>query len=327
MALWGRIRACLAGVFGVLAFLPCTVVAQEPSRPAQIEAAWSDWLDAGGTDVATLAVLRDGDVVLEAGRGISATSAMPMASLGKLVTAACIADLVTEGRLSTETRVGEILAASGPAAEQTIGALLTHSSGIWPDATQGRPPTGATSALDDTAHRALRRDPQEGAPGTFAYNNENYAVLGLIVETVTGDPYDRACRRLVLDPLGISTATLDGMWGAHGSWGGWSMSAGDYARVVWATLGPDTAIGAAPEAWPSVDIGGARYGMGAFWRAIRGRTLFWSSGMLCWEGEGVGGYFASYDGEWIVVTLYADCLAGTDRLRALDEALFRAAVR
>ena len=177
------------------------------------------------------------------------------------------------------------------------------------------------------ARRALRRDPQLGTAGTFAYNNENYAILGLVIETVTGEPYDQVCRRLVLDPLGIDSAALDGMWGAHGAWGGWSMSAADYARVVWATFGPDTAIGAAPEAWPSVDAGGARYGMGVLWRAMRGRTFFWSSGMLCWAGEGNGGYFASYGGEWLVVTLYADCLAGTDRLRDLDAALFRAAVQ
>ena len=72
--------------------------------------------------------------------------------------------------------------------------------------------------------------------------------------------------------------------------------------------------------------------MGVMWREIEGRYLFWSSGMLCWDDNGDGdyngdgGYFASYGGEWLVVTLYADCLDGTERWRDLDEALYRAAV-
>ena len=300
--------------------------AQDDGRPSRIENAWSAWVEAGGTDRATLAILRSGDVVRAVGRGAPADAPMLLASLGKVITAACIGELIGQGRLAADTRIGEILAEPGPAAEQTIGALLTHSGGIWPDATQGRPPTLAGSPSEDVARRALRRDPQRGAAGTFAYNNENYAILGLVIEAITGEPYDRACRRLVLDPLRIDSAALDGVWGTHGAWGGWSMSAVDYARLVWAAFGPDTAIGAAPEAWPSVDVGSARYGMGAFWRAVQDRTFFWSSGMLCWAGEGNGGYFASYGGEWLVVTLYADCLAGTDRLRDLDAALFRAAV-
>lgn len=311
----------------LLVILPTTVSARDDDRLHRIENAWSAWVEAGGTETATLAVLRSGEVAHTAGRATSADAAMLLASLGKVVTAACIAALMEQGELTADTRVGELLTEPGPAGAQTIGALLTHSGGIWPDSTQGRAPTLAGSPSETVARRALRRDPQLGAAGTFAYNNENYAILGLVIETITGEPYDQVCRRLVLDPLGIDSAALDGMWGAHGAWGGWSMSAADYARLVWATFGPDTAIGAAPEAWPSVDAGGARYGMGVLWRAMRGRTFFWSSGMLCWAGEGNGGYFASYGGEWLVVTLYADCLAGTDRLRDLDAALFRAAVQ
>ncbi len=67
--------------------------------------------------------------------------------------------------------------------------------------------------------------------------------------------------------------------------------------------------------------------MGVLWREIAGRHLIWSSGMLCWDGRGNGSYFASYGGEWLVVTLYAECIYGTERLRELDGALFDAAIK
>ena len=291
--------------------------------------AWSDWAEAGGTDRSTIAVMRDGELVASAGIGVAPDAALPLASLSKAITAACVERLASSGLLSFDTTIGQVIDAPGQAGDRTVGQLLTHSAGIGPDATQGDASLvdEGSPRTDRVAMRALARDLRGGA-GVHDYNNENYAIVGRMIEIVTGRTYGEACGAAVLEPHGIGSGRLDGTWGAHGPWGGWSMSAPGYARFAWATFGPDGAIGRSPDSWPSVALGGgANYGMGVLWREIRGRHLTWSSGMLCWDGRGDGSYFASYGGEWLVVVLHGDCLDGTSRSRDLDGALFDAAIK
>ena len=308
---------------------------QSPDRAERIVAAWTDWAESGETEGATIAVMRSGELVVSEGIGAAPDAALPLASLSKAITAACVARLPSPGALSMDTTVEQLIDAAGPAVDWTVGQLLTHSAGIGPDATQGDASLQESTAppTEAIAMRAIGREPQDGEVGTFAYNNENYnnenyAIVGRMIEVATGRTYAEVCAEAVFEPYGIDTGTMAGEWGAHGPWGGWSMSAADYARFAWATFGPDGAMGLSPDAWPSVAVGdGANYGMGVLWREIRERHLIWSSGMLCWDGHGSGGYFASYGGEWLVVTLYADCLDGTSRLMDLDRALFDAAIK
>jgi CubicO group peptidase (beta-lactamase class C family) len=47
-------------------------------------------------------------------------------------------------------------------------------------------------------------------PGTGrAYSNLGYAILGLVIEKVSGMPYEDYCRKEILEPLGIYDMTLD----------------------------------------------------------------------------------------------------------------------
>ncbi len=305
---------------------PC--FAQSEGRATQIVTAWSDWIDAGETENSTVVAIRAGEIVAQTSIGVSTDTPMPLASLSKSVTAACILNLSDSGLVSLEMKLDDVLGISGPVAAVTLNQLLTHTSGIWPDETQGNA-TLHGAQTDQTrriAQQAMARDVQEGEVGVFAYSNENYAILGAVIEDVTGKAYAQACAEAVLEPLGIQSATIEGEWGAHGAWGGWSMSAQDYARFAWAHFGPTSQAGANPQDWPTADIGnGINFGMGVLWRKTDTSHLIWSSGMLCWDNSGDGGYFARYGEEWLVVTLYGDCLAGTDRLADLDNSLFRAA--
>lgn len=306
---------------------PC--LAQSDDRAIQIVTAWSDWVEAGGVENSTIVVMRAGDVVAETSIGVSTGTPMPLASLSKAVTAACVLNLSENGLLSMDMTLGDVLDVPEPVAAVTLAELLTHTSGIWPDVTQGNAALHdeQTDQTQSIAQQAMTRDPQEGEVGLFAYNNENYAILGAVIEEVTDKSYAQACADAVLEPLGIQSATMQGEWAAHGAWGGWSMSAPDFARFVWANFGSTSQVGARPEDWPATDIGnGVNFGMGVLWRTIGESHLFWSSGMLCWDSSGDGGYFARYGEDWLVVTLYADCLAGTERLADLDLGLFRAAV-
>lgn len=304
--------------------------AQSTDRATQIIAAWSEWVEAGGTETATIVVMQAGEIVAETSIGVAPNTAMPIASLSKALTAQCILKLSETGVLSMDMTLADVLDVSEQMRGVTLSQLLTHTSGIWPDSTQNnaelrRAQTDQTRSI---SRQALERPVQFGEVGTYAYNNENYAILGAIVEKLSGATYYQTCSDAVFFPLDIQSASIQGEWAAHGAWGGWSISASDYARVAWAMFAPSSQVGARPIDWPTTALeNGANYGTGVMWREINGRNVFWSTGMLCWNGSGDGGYFASYGGEWLVVALYADCLDGTDRLGDLDDALFQAAVR
>lgn len=306
---------------------PC--FAQSDDRTTQIVTAWSEWVEAGGTPSSTIVVMRAGEIVAETSIGTAVNTAMPIASLSKALTAQCVLKLSESDVLSMDMTLGDVLDVPEHLQAVTVSQLLTHTSGIWPDSTQNNADLrgSQTDQTQSVSQHAIGRDVQMGEVGAYAYNNENYAILGALIEKASGATYYQACSNAVFDPLNIQSASIQGEWAAHGAWGGWSISASDYARVAWAMFGPTGAVGASPLDWPTAALeGGANYGMGVLWREIEGRHVFWSTGMLCWDGRGDGGYFASYGGEWQVVTLYADCLAGTERLRDLDDALFRAAL-
>jgi CubicO group peptidase (beta-lactamase class C family) len=85
----------------------------------------------------------------------------------------------------------------------TIRHLLTMTAGFptddpWGDRQQGLDPGEFARLLADGAIR------RAWVPGTkFEYSNLGYAVLGKVIESITGLDYARAMRTEVLDPLGL----------------------------------------------------------------------------------------------------------------------------
>lgn len=53
----------------------------------------------------------------------------------------------------------------------------------------------------------LRHHEPTGAHGTFDYNNLGYNLLGMVLESVYGESWKDAVRRLVLEPLGMASTT------------------------------------------------------------------------------------------------------------------------
>jgi CubicO group peptidase (beta-lactamase class C family) len=91
----------------------------------------------------------------------------------------------------------------------TIRNLLTMTAGFttddpWGDRQQGLDPAVFARLLADGAIRSA------WAPGTkFEYSNLGYAVLGKVIESVTGDDYARAMHAGVLGPLGLDKTGYD----------------------------------------------------------------------------------------------------------------------
>ncbi|MEV2276680.1 serine hydrolase domain-containing protein [Nocardiopsis sp. NPDC049922] len=163
---------------------------------------------------ASLAVLADGEIhelasgVLHGGTGVEATtdSVFLSGSLAKVYTATVVMRLVDEGRLNLDTAVVEILpdfATPDPAATEaiTIRRLLSHTSGLTCDFTYD------SGRGDDCLARYVRAAADvalDCPPGTaLSYSSVGYAVLGRVIEVVTGMTWDQALSELLFAPLGL----------------------------------------------------------------------------------------------------------------------------
>jgi CubicO group peptidase (beta-lactamase class C family) len=137
----------------------------------------------------------------EASRQNRSTTVLSLGSITKPITATAVLVLVDEGRLRLVDRLGDRLIGVPPThADITIEQLLSHTAGL---------PDGTGEDFDpgerDEVLGMIFAEPPGSPPGTaYAYSNAGYSVLAAIVEEVTGEPFETAVRRLVLDPAGMT---------------------------------------------------------------------------------------------------------------------------
>lgn len=133
-------------------------------------------------------------------------------STTKTITATALMRLVEQGELSLDDRVQEHvpeleLADRTVAESVTIRQLLNHTGGwagdLFVDTGNG----------DDCAARyveEMKELPQLTALGTLSvYNNAGFALAGRLIERITGQTYERAVGRLVLEPLGMDQSLFE----------------------------------------------------------------------------------------------------------------------
>ncbi len=140
-----------------------------------------------------------------------------IASITKTMTAIAVMQLVEQGLLDLDAPVERylgsfrLLPADPGFRPVTLRHLLTHTAGVRavrgvtdllrPVLGWGSPAGLPVPSLTEYYGNGLRVDVQ---PGTrFAYSNQGFAVLGQVVEDVTGMPFDRYLRQRVFDPLGM----------------------------------------------------------------------------------------------------------------------------
>ena len=186
-----------------------------------------------------------------------------IASMTKSFTALCILKLRDEGKLSlddpAERYVPELAALKYPTADSpklTIRHLLSHSEGFPEDNPWG----DQQLAVSEAEFTAMLKAgiPFSNAPGVaYEYSNYGFAILGRVVSRVSGQPYASYVKANILQPLGLSSTTLepasvpkdrlalgyrweDNTWkeepqlpdGAFGSMGGMLTSTRDLGRYV-----------------------------------------------------------------------------------------------
>lgn len=180
-----------------------------------------------------LVVAKDGRLVMARGYGfadkenqlpVQPDSLFRIASLSKILTSVAIMHLAEEGKLSVDQPAFALLpdlpAPAGTTEDPrlsriTLRHLLTHSGG-WDVSASNFDPMFASQeialalgvpqpASTENIVRYMRGRPLDFDPGThYRYSNFGYAVLGRIIERVTGMSYDQYVRTQVLAPMGVN---------------------------------------------------------------------------------------------------------------------------
>lgn len=174
-----------------------------------------------GVPGAQLAVVDDGVLVHlsafgvadETGRKMTPQTPVLLASVSKSLTAVAVMQQVESGRLDLAQPVTTYLAWFRTAdvsrsAGITVGHLLSHTSGF------SERDGNASQATDDRRREALEEGVRDlaratlaGDPGNaFTYSNINYDVLGLLVQTVSGEDFAQYMVRHVFAPLQMSNS-------------------------------------------------------------------------------------------------------------------------
>ena len=173
----------------------------------------------GAVPGASIAVIRDGEVLLRRGYGlaelasrapVTPTTDFRLASLSKQFTATAIMLLVKDGKLRYDQPVAELLPELPPATRAiTIRHFLNHTSGIvdYEDLI----PATRTSQLDDNDVLSLvaSRDSVYFPAGTaYRYSNSGYVLLGIIVARASGISLPQFLKTRVFDPLEMHATVM-----------------------------------------------------------------------------------------------------------------------
>ncbi len=237
------LAAVIVASIAWLAFYARGAVAREANKlmEAQVER---------GFFSGAVLVSRDGKVLFERAYGMAnAEGKIPntletrfrIGSISKTFTAILVMQLEGEHRLALTDSVCKYLDECPPGwAGIELHHLLSHTSGI-PNYQRRR------AGEEETVEQMLARPPAPGeafarflhepltfAPGAkFEYSNSNYRLLAHVIESVTGQSYEEALRRRILEPAGMHDTGFTHDWPAtpHAAVGYWMTRQGKIERA------------------------------------------------------------------------------------------------
>ena len=168
-----------------------------------------------------ISIIKDGTPIFQNAYGLadlpnkvpnSLDTKFATASAGKVFVAVAILQLIEHGELHFNDKIGEILTFDLKNIDHqiTIEQLLTHTSGIpdyfdesimknydelWTDY-----PNYKIRTSEDLIPLFINKPMMYTAGERFQYNNTGFVVLGLIIEKITGVPFDKCLERSVFFP-------------------------------------------------------------------------------------------------------------------------------
>lgn len=190
-------------------------VLQTRARSASIDAFIAKEMPAARAPGLAYAVLDNGNVESDArgemliGSGKNVTPETPflLGSISKSFTALAVMQLMEAGKIDLDTSIAHYLTAFAgrPSAAITVRQLLSHTSGF--STLQGNHTHAdlarGTGELTRHVRQIAEWTPAHQPSVTWEYSNANYEILGALIESVTGQEYERYVETEILAPIGM----------------------------------------------------------------------------------------------------------------------------
>jgi CubicO group peptidase (beta-lactamase class C family) len=162
-----------------------------------------------------VAIVHHGRVVLEkafgladlkSGEALTPRHRFRVASQSKTFTAAGVMRLREQGRLKLDDAIGLYIKGLHPQiAQATVAQVLSHSAGLARDGfTHQQPSLSAEDILAD-----LTAPPVIEPNTRFKYSNHGYALIGLLIESITAEAYRSWIKREIVDSFELEETEPD----------------------------------------------------------------------------------------------------------------------
>jgi CubicO group peptidase (beta-lactamase class C family) len=170
----------------------------------------------------SLTIAKDGNVLYTRSIGYSqingtekkpltAASRFRIGSITKMFTAAIVFQLVEEKKLKLTDTLDKFFPQIANARKITILHILAHRSGIHDSLIdKDLRPVSKTEPITKEQLLALiaKGKPDFEPDAKRLYSNSGYAILGLIVEKITGKPYEESLRKRIASKIGLKDTYL-----------------------------------------------------------------------------------------------------------------------
>ncbi len=207
----------LAGV-GAFAFRTAAQASSDESDFTAVDALITAHMKTAHIPGLSIAIVKGDQIVYLKGYGQADASGRPVTphtpfiigSISKTFTALAVMQLVASGKVELDAPVQRYLpwfrvADPQASAHITVRSLLNHTSGlpqkadtfVWTDQDDG---------VLERAVRYLKTVALARPVGTFGYSNANYQILGLIVQTVSGQSYEAYVEQHLFAPLDMQAS-------------------------------------------------------------------------------------------------------------------------
>lgn len=218
-------------LFGLILILPCYGIAQsntvsQTDYLLELDKKIPAWLDEFIVPGAAIALIEDGEVILQKGYGfadvkkntkIDGKTGFNICSISKTVAAWGVMKLIEQGKIELDSPAEKYLTRWHlPESEYdvngvTIRRLLSHTAGLSLTGYSGWSPNDTLPSIEESL---LGKNNGPGdvriimEPGTkWKYSGGGFTVLQLIIEEVTGQKFADYMQTEVLDPLGMKNSS------------------------------------------------------------------------------------------------------------------------
>jgi CubicO group peptidase (beta-lactamase class C family) len=146
-----------------------------------------------------------GSADLSKGEPLTPRHRFRIASHSKSFTAAGVMKLRELGKMKLDDAIGLYVPDLHPQiARATLGQVLSHSAGIVRDGKDSGQFSDRRPFLDRNELLSDLKAPPSIEPNTrFKYSNHGYGLIGLAIESVTGEPFTSWVKREIIDAAGL----------------------------------------------------------------------------------------------------------------------------